>query len=159
MRKVLMLIILVLAISFSFADDVLKKDGKILGKGITLTKITKVSDILADPENYIGKAVLVEGQIVDVCKKRGCWMELASDKEFETIKIKVKDGEIVFPLDSRGKRALAEGKVEKIEMTMEQTINYMKHHAEEEGKEFDPKSVKEALVIYRIRGIGAKILD
>jgi hypothetical protein len=86
-------------------------------------------------------------------------MELASDKAFETIKIKVKDGEIIFPLESRGKSALAQGKVEKIELSMEQTLKYLEHHAKEENKAFDPKSVKEALTIYRIRGTSARILD
>jgi hypothetical protein len=141
------------------ANDIKEAKGKHLGKEMTLTEITKISDILAKPEIYIGKEVLVKGQIVDVCKKRGCWMELASDKAFETIKIKVKDGEIIFPLESRGKSALAQGKVEKIELSMEQTLKYLEHHAKEENKAFDPKSVKEALTIYRIRGTSARILD
>ncbi|HID37952.1 MAG TPA: DUF4920 domain-containing protein [Calditrichaeota bacterium] len=139
------------------ADELPK--GKDLGQGITLKDIVKISDILANPDAWVGKKVLVEGQIVDVCKKRGCWMELASDQQYQTIKVKVKDGEIVFPLGARGKKALAEGTVEKIELDMEQTIKYLKHKAEEEGKEFDSKSVTEPLVFYRIKGTGARILQ
>ncbi len=139
------------------ADELPK--GKDLGKGITLNKTVKISKIMDKPGEWVGKKVLVEGQIVDVCKKRGCWMELASDKQYQTIKIKVKDGEIVFPLEARGKKALAEGTVEKIELTLEQTRKYLQHQAEEEGKEFDPETVKEPLVLYRIKGTGARILQ
>ena len=152
------IVLLTAFFAFTSKADELPK-GKDLGKGITLNKTVKISTILAKPDEWLGKKVLVEGQIVDVCKKRGCWMELASDKEYQTIKIKVKDGEIVFPLEARGKKALAEGTVEKIELTMEQTIKYLKHRAEEEGKEFDPESVKEPLVFYRIKGTGARIIQ
>ena len=31
------------------------------------------------------------------------------NKEFETIRVKVKDGEIVFPMEAKGKTALVEG--------------------------------------------------
>ena len=146
---------LVFFLSFSFADE--QADGKKYGSGISLKDTTNISDIMADPEKWVGKKVLVKGQIVDVCKKRGCWMELASDKEFQTIRIKVNDGEIVFPLQARGKTALAEGTVEKLELSLEQTINYYKHHAEEQGQEFDESSVKAPMKIYRIRGLGASI--
>jgi len=33
----------------------------------------------------------------------------------------------------------------------------MKHQAEESGREFDPASVTEGKVIYRLRGLGAQI--
>ena len=99
----------------------------------------------------------MEGRVVDVCKKRGCWMEIASDKEFETIKVKVTDGEIIFPIEGKGRLSFVEGTVEKLELSKEQLIRSMKHYAEEEGREFDPATVTEGKAIYRIRGLGAKI--
>ena len=48
---------------------------------------------------------MIEGLVVEVCKARGCWMQLASDKEFQTMKIKVKDGVMVFPMSAKGKTA------------------------------------------------------
>ena len=138
---------------FSFAGD----EGKIYGKGISLKDTTKISDILAKADENIGKTFLVEGRIVDVCKKRGCWMELASDKEFESIRVKVNDGEIVFPLSAKGKLAKVEGVLEKLELTKEQTIMWKKHQAEEQGEAFDSTCVYEATSIYRLKGIGAVI--
>lgn len=86
--------------------------GETYGAGITLDKITKVSDIFATPADYIDKEVVIEGTIVDVCRKRGCWMEVSSDKEFQSIRVKVLDGVIVFPLGLKGKSAKVQGVVE-----------------------------------------------
>ncbi|NCS87719.1 MAG: hypothetical protein AUK34_04895 [Ignavibacteria bacterium CG2_30_36_16] len=152
MRKLIFVLLAVfLIVGVSLAE------GKKYGKGVTLKEKTKISDIFANPEEFTGKKVLVEGMIVDVCSKRGCWMEIASDKEFEKIKIKVEDGEIVFPLEEKGKTALVEGTIEKIEMTKEQAIERAKHHAEEVGQKFDPASVTGPEVFYQIRGLGAVI--
>lgn len=153
MRKTnVLLMVFLAAVSLATANE-----WKTFGAGVSLTKTTKISDILSQPEKFVGKNVLVEGRVVDVCKKRGCWMEIASDKEFQTIKVKVNDGEIVFPLEGKGHLSLVEGTVEKLEISKEQIIRQMKHHAEESGEKFDPASVKEGRVIYRLRGLGAKI--
>jgi|ERR1017187_1647116 hypothetical protein len=129
------------------------------GKKITLKEKTKISSILQTPDKFVGKKVLVGGTILAVCDKRGCWMELASDKESQKIKIKVKDGEIVFPLTGIGKTALVEGEVQKISMTKEDLIKQGKHEAEEQKTKFDPNSVKGPITYYQIKGLGAVITD
>ena len=129
------------------------------GKKITLTEITKISKILSSPENYVDKKVLVQGMVVEVCAKRGCWMDIASDKEFEKIQIKVLDGEIVFPLSARGKEALVEGIVEALEYSKDEAIEWMEHKAEERGETFGPNSVTGPMTVYRIKGLGAEITD
>jgi len=133
-------------------------NSKILGQGISLKDTTKISTLLAHPEKYIGKTVLVKGRVVDVCKKRGCWMEIASDKEFQSIRVKVKDGEIVFPLEAKGKLALVQGVFEKLVISKAQLIKSLKHHAKEHGEPFDSTKITKGKIIYRLRGLGAKIL-
>ncbi|MCK7529457.1 MAG: DUF4920 domain-containing protein [Ignavibacteriales bacterium] len=64
---------------FSIGIILAQTDEANLGAEITLTEKTKISDILADPEAYLDKTVLVEGEILDVCPMMGCWMELKSD--------------------------------------------------------------------------------
>ncbi|MDL1891982.1 DUF4920 domain-containing protein [Sphingobacteriales bacterium CHB3] len=127
------------------------------GKKLTLKEKTKVSDILANPEQYDGKKVLVEGAVVDVCANRGCWIKVASDKEFESIRFKVDDGVIVFPMDAKGKTALAEGVISVKKYTVEELIEQGKHHAEEQGEEFDPSTVKGPKTVVQIKGEGAVI--
>ena len=130
------------------------------GEALTLTEVTPVSAILDAPDRYLGERVLLEGMVVEVCESRGCWMDIASDREFEKIQIKVDDGVIVFPLSARGKDAVVEGVVEELQLTHEQALEEARHKAEEHGTEFDPASVPEGpQTIYRIRGLGAVVAD
>jgi predicted RNA-binding protein len=128
-----------------------------LGTEITLTEKTKISDILADPDSYLDQTVLVEGEILDVCPKMGCWMELKSDDGEAMIKVKVKDGDIVFPVDAIGDYAVVQGTVYKIELTQEEAVNYFEHLAEESGENFDPSIITGPMTIYQIKGLGAEI--
>jgi hypothetical protein len=127
------------------------------GKEISLKEKTSISKILEQPEEYVGKTVLVEGEILEVCAMAGCWMELKSDVENQKVKIKVKDGDIVFPVEAKGKSALVEGTVYKIELSKEEAIEYYQHVAEEQGTSFDEASVTGPLTLYQIKGIGAEI--
>jgi len=127
------------------------------GKGVSMQETIPISRIYDDPGTYVGKTVKVQGLIVDVCSTRGCWMSIASDRAFETLRIKVTDGVIVFPITARGKRASVQGQVQEISMTREQAIEFKKHQAEESGKPFDPASVTGAVKLYQIRATGAVI--
>ena len=130
---------------------------KTFGQGVHLSEETAISSIIDDPAAYVGQKVKVSGLVIDVCSRRGCWIYLAGDREFEKIRIKVTDGEIVFPMEARGKQAVVEGVVESMELTKEQVIARRKHHAEETGEAFDPASVTTGETILRIRGLGAEI--
>ena len=154
MKKLLLLVLALLLSSILFAQTSEEK----LGKEITLTEKTNISDILTNPESYLDKTVLVEGKVLDVCHNMGCWMDLSSGTEGEKIKVKVKDGEIVFPVEAIGSKAQVEGKVYKIELTEKEAKEYYEHMAEENGKTFDPSTVSGPVTLYQIKGLGAKIL-
>lgn len=79
------------------------------GKPLTLKETTKISDIYATPDKFKDKRVRVQGSILDVCTEEGCWIALASDKASQSLRFKVDDGVIVFPVAVRGKKAVAEG--------------------------------------------------
>jgi hypothetical protein len=130
-----------------------------LGAGLTLNEKTKISDILAEPDAYLDQTVLVEGEILDVCPMMGCWMELKSDDGQGMIKIKVKDGDIVFPVEAVGGYAIVEGTVYKIDLTQEEAIDYFEHIAEESGEDFDPSVITGPMTIYQIKGLGAEIIQ
>jgi hypothetical protein len=151
---IIALLLVVLLNTFAFASTT-----EIYGKKLTLSKVTKISEILAAPEQFIGQKVLVKGMVVEVCAKRGCWMYLASDKAFEKIQIKVLDGEIVFPMSARSKEALVEGVVEALKYSKEDAIAWLRHQAEEKGESFDPKNVTSGMTVYRIKALGAEIAE
>ena len=130
---------------------------KTFGQGVTLSEETAISAIIDNPASFVGQKVKVSGLVIDVCSTRGCWIYLAGDREFEKIRIKVTDGEIVFPMEARGKMAVVEGVVESMELTREEVIKRGKHHAEETGSSFDPATVTSGESVLRIRGLGSDI--
>lgn len=130
---------------------------KPFGAELSLEKTIAVSELLENGDAYVGKKVQVRGLIVDVCQTRGCWMYIAGDKPFEKIRIKVNDGEIIFPLEARGQKAKVEGVVEKFVLSREEVIERRRHHAQEQGEEFDASTVTQGETFYQIRGTGADI--
>jgi len=97
-----------LAVLLAVVAVAVAKD-KTYGKGVSEGEFTKVSAILGSPDDFVGETVRVEGTAVGVCSHRGCWLELSSDVEGESIRIKVEDGVIVFPKEIIGETVRVEG--------------------------------------------------
>jgi hypothetical protein len=125
------------------------------GAGVHLKESIALTAIVDNPSEYEGRIVQVSGKVDEVCPRRGCWIDLADGEK--TLRVKVTDGEIVFPLSAKGTEAVVEGIVEKIELDEEQHRAWKAHLAEEKGEEFDPESVSGPLTMWRIAGMGARI--
>jgi len=97
--------------------------------------------------------------VTEVCTMAGCWMALVDPETSQMIRVKVNDGDIVFPKEAVGKLAIAEGKLVKMVLTKEQTIARMKHEADETGRKFDPSKVTSGTTIFQIAGTGARLLE
>ena len=134
-------------------------DGTSFGAGVKLVETTPIERILAEPAAFKGKTVRVEGMVTDVCQKRGCWFEMAGTAPGQKLRFKVTDGEMVFPVDTKGKYAVAEGQIAIHELSLEQTRAYAEEQATENGATFDPASVTKPTVIVRIDGTGAVLRD
>lgn len=134
-----------------------KAEGTLYGERPTLKDTTLVSTILGAPDSHLGRRVLVAGTVVQVCEARGCWLQIASDRPSEMLKVKVEDGVIVFPMTARGKKAVVEGVVEKVVMTAEEARAEARRHAAEMKMPFDSTAVFEPTTTFQIRGIGAII--
>mgnify|MGYP003383509557 FL=1 len=156
MRIRLLSTLLVLAVAPAFAATCEKVS---YGAGVTLSETTAVAAILDQPAAFTGKEVRVEGEVKEVCEMAGCWMELKAGDGDRSLKVKVKDGDIVFPVAARGKQAVAQGKVEDIEMSRDKYAKYLKHAAEEGGGTFDEATLKGdgPFHLYQIAGTGAEI--
>ena len=144
---------LLLALTVGFAGE-LK-----LGQPLTLKQQVPIATLATQPDAYVGKTVQVKGAVRDVCRKMGCWMELIDEASGKGIRIKVQEGEIVFPKEALGKTAVAEGKLAKLVLTKEQAVTQAKHEAEENNRKFDPASVTTGKTIYQIQATGAVILE
>lgn len=123
------------------------------GKALTLKEATPLAAILKAPDDFAEKRVLVEGIIVDVCKKRGCWIKIGSEKETGSILFKVEDGVMVFPVEAKGKRVRAEGIVAVARVPKKEGDE---HHGENGAKE-QCTSCCAAKVM--LKGEGAVVLE
>ncbi len=125
------------------------------GAGVTLKTATSVATLLASPKDYVGKTVRVDGVITAVCEMAGCWMEVrdetADAKAARTIRIKVEDGAIVFPVAAKGKKASIEGVLEPVSPEM------AKEYAMDQDKAKPGSDMKTAVPTYQLKGTGAII--
>ena len=133
--------------------------GKVYGAGVSSAETVPVSELLANAEQHLGQTVRVQGPIVDVCKSRGCWINIASDQEMQIIQLKVEDNVIVFGPELVGETAIVEGVLEGIPLTYEQACAYLESEAKCQGEAFDVATVPaEGMTYYRIQGTGAVVL-
>ena len=121
-----------------------------LGAGVTLKEATPVNALIAKPADFVGKTIRVDGVATAVCEEMGCWLALSADgaKDSKTVRLKVEDGVIVFPMSAKGKKVSAEGVFEEIGGTDE----HAKEAAAEHGKH-DAAASKS----YQIKATGAVI--
>ena len=121
----------------------------------------KVHEILKIPDEYLNKNVLVSGVIDDVCPMRGCWIQISDKNQTGTIRVKVIDGEIVFPLSAKNHDVTVQGSFVRLDLSEDQAINWKVHLAKEKGIDLDPNDIvlqNEDYYEYRINCTGAKIL-
>lgn len=135
------------------------QDGKVYGNGVTLAESVSVAEVLQSPEMFKGKKVMIEGEISDVCQKKGCWIKVKDLKGEEEIQVKVEDDVIVFPKDGKGRKVRAEGTISVTVLTEQQRRDRARHEAEEQGtlKDFDESKIQGSLTSVRMEGEGAVI--
>jgi hypothetical protein len=87
-----------------------------LGKGVSLKEATPIKALLETPADFVGKTIRVDGVATGVCQEMGCWMAVASADapQGPTVRLKVEDGVIKFPVTAKGKKVSAEGVFEEI---------------------------------------------
>ena len=142
--------------------DLLNKKDPIGSYGQTVSKTNQLSiyELISSADKYLGKNVVVNAKIDDVCPMRGCWMNVLDEKTSASLRVKVTDGDIVFPLSGKGNNVVAEGIFTKLNLTEDQARNWKVHLAEEKGITLDPDSIilaPEDYYEYRIACLGAEI--
>ena len=138
--------------------------GDSYGDGVSLDQPVAIPTLLADPDQYLGTKVRVDGVITGVCKKRGCWMQVTDPDSGEGVRIKVEDGVIVFPYTAMGHRVSAEGVFEAVTVEEPAAEGTAHEHAEGEACDRSEGTSKTGCdapvrdrVVYLIRGTGAII--
>jgi|TARA_Y100000310_G_scaffold259790_2_gene268553 hypothetical protein len=156
MKKILALICW-LSVSWAaypaFASD------RMYGEALSDAQIIRIADLSGNPDKYVDQLVKLEGLVDDVCPMKGCWVDILDGQSRETIRFKVQDGVIEFPVAAKGSQIIAEGILRKHALSKDQAVNRMRHFAEEKGETFDERSITGATVFYQIEGLGAVVRD
>jgi hypothetical protein len=126
------------------------------GKGVSLTETTPISRLLERPAEFEGKTVRIEGIVKAVCTEMGCWMALApTDRpDSATVLLKVEDGVIRFPVSAKGRRATAQGVMERVGAQDAEGQAAAAEHAHVEKRSEPP-----AATHWQIKATGAIIYD
>ena len=132
---------------------------KTFGDGVSERHIIRINELVNNPEPYVDQRVKIVGLVDDVCPMKGCWVQILDTQSSDTIRFKVQDDVIVFPVEARGSEIVAEGILRKHELSQSQSIAWLRHLAEEKGETFDETTVTGPTVFYQIEGIGAVIGD
>lgn len=108
------------------------KDGVLLrGEKIAAGEIVPVATVLASPDKYATKTVVVEGTVRKACEKKGCWMELAAaaDAKGPGVRVTFKDYGFFVPTDSGGSKAKVQGTVQLATLSDERAKHYVEEGA------------------------------
>lgn len=131
MKKIIGLLFCVLAsLQLSQAQQKIEpaKAGVQYGKKIdakNAISVNKLENNLKKSETFTGK---IEGEVVEVCKKKGCFMTLKRDNG-ETIMVRFTDYGYFVPADLIGKKVAVEGRAK----VKETSVEWLKHYAEDKG--------------------------
>jgi len=97
----------------------INKDGAI--------SVSKLENSFAKDSTFSGK---IEGEVLQVCQKKGCFMTIKSAGNQEPIMVRFTDYAFFMPQDIVGKTVVVAGKAK----VKESTVAWQKHYAEDLGK-------------------------
>ncbi len=138
---------------FTVSSSMADQAGKTYGAGVTLTRAVPITTLLQKPKDHAGRAVRVDGVVSQVCQAMGCWIEIADPALGRGIRFKARDGVIVFPTDSVGRKVSAQGTFEEILASpVRESHGEHAKSAESSGK---PVASTPTEKIYWVRATGA----
>lgn len=78
------------------------------GAAIADGESVSVSKVVASPEAFADRQIILTGDVRQSCTRRGCWMELA-DASSAGVRVTFKDYGFFVPTDARGSHARVQG--------------------------------------------------
>ncbi len=135
-------------------SDSAKKDsiqGAYYGDSISPAGAIKASEVKAKLGKQDSAAMVVEGKIMEVCQKKGCWMQIQLP-DSETMRVTFKDYAFFVPKDAAGKTVVIDGYA----YNDTTTVAKLRHYAEDGGKskeEIAKITEPEVSVSFEARGV------
>lgn len=115
---------------FSQQETSFVKPGDEYGAGVSSGEplsVDGLEKVLVSESIYIGR---MEGKVIAVCQKKGCFMKLEREGDAEPIMVRFKDYGFFMPQNIVGKIVLLEGIAE----VKETSVKELQHFAEDVGK-------------------------
>lgn len=151
MKKIILSLTLCLVTAIAFAQDATSFEGKSFGEGVKKGGVITTAEVDKKLGDSIKKDMKVTGEVVVVCKKKGCFMTLQMP-DGKTMFVNFKDYAFFMPMDIAGKKVVIDGFAERKTTSVEDLKHYAedaKKSAEEIAKITEPK--KE--IVFEAKGV------
>jgi Domain of unknown function (DUF4920) len=131
MKNILLLCFLFIVATVSYAQppQVPADAGATFGATITSDGAVPVSQVASILENKESANVKVTAKVIDVCPKKGCWMQLEMPDQSKVF-VKMKDYGFFVPTAITGKTVVIDGEAK----TIVTSVDELKHYAEDAKK-------------------------
>ncbi len=139
MKKNILSLIFCLFTALSFAQTAYS--GQKFGEEVKPGDVKPVDKMEAAMGDKKAVDMKIEGKVVDVCKKKGCWMTLEMQNG-DPMRVTFKDYAFFMPMDIVGKKVVLDGLAKKQTISVETLRHYAedaKKSPEEVAKITDPK--------------------
>jgi len=102
-----LLVVLIGMILMACNRDTAEITGEKFGQGVTLAQAMPVNEVFNHAADLNGQVVRISGTISDMCKHKGCWMQVKDGDQVLTVRFK--DEAFTLPLESAGRKVDFEG--------------------------------------------------
>jgi hypothetical protein len=84
--------------------------GEVVGEPIEAREVVALADAHADPAAHFDRTLLVRAEVVAVCQRKGCWMQLTDGDATALVRWEEGcGGQYAFPMDLAGREVVVQG--------------------------------------------------
>jgi len=131
----------------SAAKDSPAKQWTNYGAPITIQKVSRLDKAAA---KQVGKDILVQGKIADVCQAKGCWMTIKDGKQ--EVRVEFKDYGFFVPWSAGGKPVRVQGVLEEKVMSPEDQ-EHIASESKQGGGVGTPSAEPKKLLVFVASGV------
>jgi hypothetical protein len=141
MKKIILSLTICLLTIFVYAQESKSLEGKAFGTGVKEGHLVPAAKMEATMGTEKTAEMKITGEVVGVCKKKGCWMTLKMPNG-DPMRVTFKDYGFFMPMDIVGRKVALDGIAKKQTISVETLRHYAEDahkSAEEVAKITEPK--------------------
>ena len=105
-KSIILLAVLSMSLIVACSNDT-KASGETFGQGVSMSSAIPVNEVFQNIDDLNGQVVRVSGTISDLCKHKGCWMQVSDGNQVLTVRFK--DEAFTLPASAAGRQVDFEG--------------------------------------------------